>query len=197
MPGSRQERGQSAADTADEARSLSTSASGYDLVLSPVRSPFLTNRAEGGNSKPHQARAKTHKPEARFQKMEPIEWLGRFCTLGAWRIRYPRFPETGAYWEPIVKHDTKSKDRRRKMPGVSDKLDHGAPQTAGGPEAIDAASGLSPTCKLTSAVTFALSSTKSRASPYRSISCACLRTLSEAETSSCGAKSLQPCETSS
>jgi hypothetical protein len=47
--------------------------------------------------------------------------------------------------ETIVKHDTKNKDRRRKMPGVSDKLEHGgAPQTAGGPEAIDAASGLSP-----------------------------------------------------
>ena len=30
------------------------------------------------------------------------------------------------------------------MPGVGDKLDHGAPQIAGGPEAADAGSGLSP-----------------------------------------------------
>jgi Anti-sigma factor NepR len=75
--------------------------------------------------------------------MEPIEWLGRFCTLGLGESVILDFPRQ-AHLETIVKHDTKSKDRRRKMPGVSDKLEHGAPQTSGGPEAIDAASGLSP-----------------------------------------------------
>ncbi|MET0301750.1 MAG: NepR family anti-sigma factor [Methyloceanibacter sp.] len=75
--------------------------------------------------------------------MEPIEWLGRFCTLGLGESVILDFPRQ-AHLETIVKHDTKSKDRRRKMPGVNDKLEHGAPQTAGGPEAIDAASGLSP-----------------------------------------------------
>jgi hypothetical protein len=51
-------------------------------------------------------------------------------------------PETGVL-ESVVKRDTKTKDRR-KMPSVSDKLDHGAPPTVGGHEAIDAGSGLSP-----------------------------------------------------
>jgi hypothetical protein len=75
--------------------------------------------------------------------MEPIEWLGRFCTLGLGESVILDFPRQ-AHLEAIVKHDTKSKDRRRKMPGASDKLEHGAQQTSGGPEAIDAASGLSP-----------------------------------------------------
>ena len=51
--------------------------------------------------------------------------------------------ETGVL-ESVVKRDTKTKDRRRKMPGVGDKLEHGAPPAAGGHEAIDAGSGLSP-----------------------------------------------------
>jgi Anti-sigma factor NepR len=70
--------------------------------------------------------------------MEPIEWLGRFCTLEPGESVILDFPRQ-AHLETIVKHDTKRKDRRRKMPGVTDKLD-----TAGGQEAIDAASGLSP-----------------------------------------------------
>jgi hypothetical protein len=69
--------------------------------------------------------------------MEPIEWLGRFCTLGLGESFILDFPRQ-AHLETIVKHDTKSKGRRRKMPGVSDKLEHG------GQEAIDAASGLTP-----------------------------------------------------
>jgi anti-sigma factor NepR-like protein len=69
--------------------------------------------------------------------MEPIEWLGRFCTLGLGESVILDFPRQ-AHLGTIVKHDTKRKDRRRKMPGISDKLEHGAP------EAIDAASGLTP-----------------------------------------------------
>jgi hypothetical protein len=75
--------------------------------------------------------------------MEPIEGLGRFCTLGPGESVILDFPETSPL-ETVVKRDTKSKDRRRKMPGVSDELDHGAPQIVGGPEAANAGSGLSP-----------------------------------------------------
>jgi hypothetical protein len=70
--------------------------------------------------------------------MEPIERLGRFCTLGLGESVILDFPRQ-AHLETIVKQDTKSKDRRRKMPGATDKLD-----AVGGQEAIDAASGLSP-----------------------------------------------------
>jgi Anti-sigma factor NepR len=44
--------------------------------------------------------------------------------------------------DTVVDRDKKSKDGRRKMPGVSDKLDHGAPHIAG--EETEAGSGLSP-----------------------------------------------------
>lgn len=54
------------------------------------------------------------------------------------------FLETSALGT-VVNRDKKSKDGPRKMPGVSDKLDQGAPPIAGGPEAAEAGSGLSPT----------------------------------------------------
>jgi hypothetical protein len=49
----------------------------------------------------------------------------------------------------VVNRDTNSKDRRRKMPGASDKMDQGkmdrgAREIAGGPEAAEAGGGLSP-----------------------------------------------------
>lgn len=74
--------------------------------------------------------------------MEPIEGLGRFCTLELGESGIVDFTETGLLGT-VVNRDTKSKDRRRKMPGVGDKMDQGAREIAGGPEAAEAG-GLSP-----------------------------------------------------
>ena len=43
-----------------------------------------------------------------------------------------------------MNRNAKIKDRRRKMQGVSDKMDHGGPKIAAGPEAAKAGSGLTP-----------------------------------------------------
>jgi hypothetical protein len=72
--------------------------------------------------------------------MEPIERLGRFCTLKLGESSILDFPRQ-AYLDTIVKRETKNKDRRPKMP-VSDKLEHGAPR--GAQDAVDGATGLSP-----------------------------------------------------
>src|SRR3990170_6769165 len=93
-PAFRQGRGRSVGDKADEARSLSTSASGCCFRWwARGCTPSLTIRAEGGlktTSKPEL----TPEPRFRFHRWNYLNALSVFEALSR-RIRYLRFTEKG------------------------------------------------------------------------------------------------------